>query len=87
MFVHPSQVAAIVKRHPEIVKARLVVDNPDGNDRMTLHVEVPGNQSSHAESVIASIREITKLRGEVTFRAAGELPNDGKVIDDIRKLD
>ncbi len=87
LFVHPSQVAAIVRRHPEIIKARLVVDNPDGNDRMTLHVEVPGNQSSHAESVVASIREITKLRGEVAFRAPGELPNDGKVIDDIRKLD
>jgi len=87
LFVHPSQVAAIVKRHPEIVKARLVVDNPDGNDRMTLHVEVPGNQSSFAESIVASIREVTKLRGEVAFRAPGELPNDGKVIDDIRKLD
>ena len=87
LFVHPPQVAAIIRRHPEIIKARLVVDNPDGNDRMTLHVEVPGNQSSHAESVVASIREITKLRGEVAFRAPGELPNDGKVIDDIRKLD
>ena len=87
LFVHPSQVAAIVRRHPEIVKARLVVDNPDGNDRMTLHVEVPGNQSSRAEGVVASIREITKLRAEVAYRAPGELPNDGKVIDDIRKLD
>jgi phenylacetate-CoA ligase len=29
LFVHPAQVAAIVARHPEIVKARLVVDNPD----------------------------------------------------------
>ena len=87
MFVHPSQVAAIVKRHPEIVKARLVVDNPDGSDRMTLVAEVPGNQSSHAAAVIASIRDVTKLRGEVTFRAPGELPNDGKVIDDVRKLD
>ena len=87
MFVHPSQVAAIVERHPEIAKARLVVDNPDGNDRMTLHVEVPGNQSSHAEAIVASIRDITKLRGEVAFRAPGELPNDGKVIDDIRKFD
>jgi len=85
MFVHPSQVAAIVKRHPEIARARLVVDNPDGNDRMTLVVEVPGNASSHAEAIVASIREVTKLRGEVDFRAPGELPNDGKVIDDIRK--
>jgi len=87
MFVHPSQVAAIVKRHGEIVKARLVVDNPDGNDRMTLHVEVPANASACADAIVTSIRDITKLRGEVTFRAAGALPNDGKVIDDIRKYE
>jgi phenylacetate-CoA ligase len=87
LFVHPSQVAAVVRRHPEVVKARLVVDNPDGNDRMTLHVEVPANQSSHADAIVASIREVTKLRGEVAFRAPGELPNDGKVIDDVRKYD
>jgi len=87
MFVHPSQIAAIVRRHPEIVRARLVVDNPDGNDRMTLRVEVPGNRSSDAEAIVASMREITKLRGEVAFQAPGELPNDGKVIDDTRKFD
>jgi phenylacetate-CoA ligase len=86
LFVHPSQVAAIAKRHPEIIRARLVVDNPEGTDRMTLHVEVPNNQSSHAEAIIASIREVTKLRGEVAFHAPGELANDGKVIDDARKL-
>jgi phenylacetate-CoA ligase len=85
MFVHPSQVAAIVGRHPEIAKARLVVDNPDAQDRMTLRVEVAPNASSHAEAIIASIREVTKLRGEVTFHAPGELPNDGKVIEDLRK--
>jgi phenylacetate-CoA ligase len=87
MFVHPSQIAAIARRHPEIVRARLVVDNPDGNDRMTLRVEVPGNRSSDAEAIVTSIREITKLRGEVAFHAPGELPNDGKVIDDTRKFD
>jgi len=87
MFVHASQVAAIVKRHPEVARARLVVDNPEGNDRMTLLVEVAGNASSHAESIVASIREVTKLRGEVGFRNMGELPNDGKVIEDARKYD
>jgi phenylacetate-CoA ligase len=54
---------------------------------MTLNVEVPGNRSSMADAIVASIREITKLRGEVVFRAPGELPNDGKVIDDVRKFD
>ena len=73
MFVHPAQVAAIVKRHPEIVKARLVVDNPEGNDRMTLLVEVPGNASSHADAIVHSIREVTKLRGEVAFRSPGDV--------------
>jgi len=87
MFVHPAQVAAIVGRHPEVRRARLVVDNPEGNDRMMLHVEVSGMDPQLAAAIVESIREVTKLRGEVKFRAADELPNDGKVIDDLRKLE
>ena len=87
MFVHPSQVAAIVARHREIAKARLVVTNPDGNDSMVLHVETAGGATANAEAIVATIRDVTKLRGDVVFRAAGELPNDGKVIDDTRKFD
>jgi phenylacetate-CoA ligase len=85
MFVHPSQVAAILARHAEIAKARLVVDNPDQGDRMTLHVEPRAGQAVPVEAVIATIRDVTKLRGEVRVRGAGELPNDGKVIDDARR--
>jgi phenylacetate-CoA ligase len=87
MFVHPAQVAAIARRHPEIVKARLVVDNPGGNDRMTLQIEVRGSASPAVDDVVATIRDVTKLRGEVACRAPGELPNDGKVIDDIRRYE
>jgi phenylacetate-CoA ligase len=87
MFVHPSQIADIVRRHPEIVRARLTVDNPEGNDRMVLNVEIPGDRPVSADAIVATIRDVTKLRGEVAFRKLGELPNDGKVIDDIRKLD
>ena len=85
MFVDPSQVAAIVRRHPEVTRARLVVDNPEGTDRMTLHVEVPDNASSRTEASVESIRDVTKLRGDVAFHAPGTLANDGKVIDDERK--
>jgi phenylacetate-CoA ligase len=85
LFVHPSQVATIVRRHPEIVRARLVVENPDGNDRMTLHAECAGPLD--VDPVVASIRDVTKLRGEVVVRRRGELPNDGKVIEDARKFD
>jgi len=88
MFVHPSQVAEVVKRHREILKARLVVDNPGGNDRMTLHCEVQAAPPAGLEQAIAgSIREITKLRGEVAFRKPGELPNDGRVIEDAKKYE
>jgi phenylacetate-CoA ligase len=87
MFVHPSQVAAIVARHPGIARARLVVDNPQGTDVMTLHVEIAAGNASIGDGIVASLREVTKLRGEVTIRAPGELANDGKVIDDIRRYD
>ena len=85
MFVHPGQIAQVVRRHPEITRARLVVDNPELNDRMTLMCEVAGGGSEAlAGAVAASIRELTKLRGEVAFLPPGALANDGKVIDDVR---
>ncbi|MGB7542960.1 MAG: AMP-binding protein [Burkholderiales bacterium] len=87
MFVHPSQVAEVVKRHGEIGKARLVVDNPGGADRMTLHCEVAAVSDALKAAIEASIRDITKLRGEVAFRKPGELPNDGKVIEDAKKYE
>jgi len=87
MFVHPSQVAEVVKRHQEITKARLVVDNPGGTDRMTLHCEVAAASDALKAAIEASLREITKLRGEVAFRKPGELPNDGKVIEDAKKYE
>ena len=86
MFVHPSQVSDVLKRHPEIQRARLVVDNETGQDRMTLHCETDASDSLK-ETIAASLRDVTKLRGGVSFAAAGALPNDGKVIEDVRKYD
>jgi phenylacetate-CoA ligase len=87
MFVHPSQIAEILKRHGEILKARLVVDNPGGADRMTLRCEVRGATEGLERAIADSIREITKLRGEVALCKPGELPNDGKVIEDAKKYE
>ena len=89
MFVHPFQVAEVAKRHKEILKARLVIDNPGGQDRMTLHCEVlEATRAGHfAQAVAESLRDVTKLRGEVALRKRGELPNDGKVIEDAKKYD
>lgn len=85
MFVHPSQVENIVRRHPEVKKARLVVSGRMANDALTLHCEVTGRPGEGLEAAIVdSIREVTKLRGEVVFAAPGSLPSDGKVIEDAR---
>jgi len=87
MFVTPKQVGEIVRRHPEIVKARLVVAGATGNDSMTLRCELRNEGAGLKPALIASIRDVTKLRGEVEFVALGKLPNDGKVIDDTRKYE
>ncbi|HRN75929.1 AMP-binding protein [Ottowia sp.] len=83
MFVHPGQVAEIVKRFPEVRRARLVVSGEMANDRMKLLVESAGAQGL-GERVAEAVRDVTKLRGEVEVVAPGSLPNDGKVIEDAR---
>ena len=84
MFVHPSQVAEVARRHPEVGRARLVVEGEMANDRMTLKVEVASHADGLAAAVAASVRDVTKLRADVLLAAPGSLPNDGKVIEDAR---
>ena len=88
MFVQPGHVAAVINRHPEIVRARLVIEGEMANDRMTLRCETASAPAAALiEAIAASLRDITKLRGEVELLAPGALPNDGRVIDDVRKYD
>jgi len=88
MFVHPSQVAEVTRRHPEILKARLTVTHDDSQtDVMTLACEVTEPDADLTGRIGASVREICKLRGEIRLVKPGTLPNDGKVIEDLRKYD
>lgn len=87
MFVHPSQVADIAKRHPEVQRARLVVSGEMANDRMTLRVEAAQRPDGLAERIAETLRDVTKLRGEVELGEPGSLPNDGKVIEDARSYE
>jgi phenylacetate-CoA ligase len=85
MFVHPGQVAEIVKRIPEVTKARLVVTGEMANDQMALHVETAGVADEGLKGRVSeAVRDVTKLRGEVHLVAPGSLANDGKVIEDAR---
>ncbi|MGB0497833.1 MAG: phenylacetate--CoA ligase family protein [Rubricella sp.] len=84
MFVRPEQVAALVARHPEIAKARVVATREGEADVMTVQVESTGiDESSLAESIAATL----KLKGKIEVVAPGSLPNDGKVIDDQRSYE
>ena len=85
MFVTPKQVNEIVRRHAEVKRARLVIEGETGAERMILKCEVAGSPAGLADAVVASIRDVTKLRGEVVLVEPGSLPNDGKVIEDLRK--
>ncbi len=87
MFVHPGQIAEVLKRHPEAAKGRLVVDNPGDGDTMVLTVEAESGEAGLAAAIAETLQAVTKLRGAVEIAEPGTLPNDGKVIDDIRKFD
>lgn len=84
MFVHAKQVNEIIKRYPEVTKARLVVSGEMANDVMTLKVESNAAPEGLSQRISDSIRDVTKLRGTVELVAVGSLPNDGKVIEDAR---
>ena len=84
MFVHPGQVADIARRHPEIRRARLVVSGEMASDEMALRIEAQGDDGGLAVRVAETIRDVTKLRGDVQLVPVGSLPNDGKVIEDAR---
>ena len=87
LFVHPSHVAELVRRHPVVRRARVVVTRPADLDVMTLRAEVAAGDRTHLlEALVTTLRDLTQLRGEVEFVDLYSLPNDGKVIDDQRPV-
>ena len=84
MFVHPAQVAAIARRFPQVLKARLVVSGEMANDSMHFLAEAEVKDESLGQLISEAIRDVTKLRGTVELLTPGSLPNDGKVIEDAR---
>ena len=85
MFVHPQQVAEIVRRHKSIIRARLVIERPASADQMSLLVEM-GEPAESVAAIADSAHSVTKLRTEIARVPEGSLPNDGKVIEDRRPI-
>jgi phenylacetate-CoA ligase len=85
MFVHPEQIADVLRRHKSIIRARLVVERPNGADEMTLFVEI-GEPADDLARIAETVQALTRLRGTISPVAEGSLPQDGKLIEDRRDL-
>ncbi len=84
MFVRPELVAEVGRRHSGVGRLRLVVSRDGEADAMTLKVESTEHDASLSAAIAETLRAVTKLGGAVELVAPGSLPNDGKVIDDVR---
>ncbi len=84
MFVRPEQVAALVARHPEVARARVIATREGEMDVMTVRLESLADDPARYEGSVAAA---LKLRGRIELVPPGSLPNDGKVIEDLRKYD
>jgi phenylacetate-CoA ligase len=84
MFVHPSQVAEVMKRHPEISRVRLVVTRKETNDVMTLLCEVASGGDGLTDGIAESLQSCCKLKGNVEIVAPGTIARDGVIIEDQR---
>ncbi|MCX8952656.1 phenylacetate--CoA ligase family protein [Ruegeria sp. NA] len=81
MFVRPEQVAALVDKHEEIVKARVIATRQGEMDSMTVQIESTGGDDT---AYARSVAEVLKLKGAIEVVAPGSLPKDGLVIEDQR---
>ena len=88
-MTYPRSVAQVVKHHPEVARARLVVARSGAADVMTLRCELAEGADAAAGDALAgaiaeTLQAVCKLKGAVALEAPGALPNDGKVIEDAR---
>lgn len=92
MFVHPEQVEKVRLKYDNIEKVRLSINKENHNDKMHLQCEIDLSdftdiETEHTVTDIASmLRQVTKLSGTVELVTIGSLPDDGKVIDDLRPI-
>ncbi|WP_299284082.1 phenylacetate--CoA ligase family protein [uncultured Tateyamaria sp.] len=84
MFVRPEQVAALVAKHPEVTRARVIAKREGEQDTMTVQLESPATDTAPYEQ---SVMDTLKLKGTLELKAIDALPKDGLVIEDQRSYD
>ncbi|WP_127108880.1 phenylacetate--CoA ligase family protein [Pararhodobacter zhoushanensis] len=84
MFVRPEQVADFVSHHDEVARARVIATREGEKDVMTVRIETRASNPALYETTLMNT---LKLRGKVELVPPGTLPNDGKVIEDLRSYE
>lgn len=84
MFVRPEQVTGFLLKHPEISRARIIVERDGDNDVVNVLLEAEGGDPVHYEH---AIHDAIRLKGNVKLVSKGSLPDDGRLIEDRRGID
>ena len=88
MFVQPSQINQILENLKIKNNARMIVSRKNDRDELLLKVESNITDSSDIgaiqHKISDEIKTVINLKGTSEIVPVNSLPNDGKVIDDIR---
>jgi phenylacetate-CoA ligase len=87
MFVHPRQVDEVVARFPEVGRYRLVVTRSGAHDELLVEAECVGDASVEglAERLGEALRDLTRVRADVSLLPHGSIAADAKKIEDRRR--
>ncbi|MEK6717389.1 MAG: AMP-binding protein [candidate division NC10 bacterium] len=84
MFVHPSQLDAVMVEVPDVTRYQLVVRRAGFEDDLVLRIEAAGSPGDVVARLESRVREAIKLRTRVEVVPQGTLPQDAKKILDER---
>lgn len=87
MFIHPGQVQGALKGFPQLERVRAVVTREENRDVLTVRIETSGPEDALKGQLEAKLRDILRIGAKVVWAAPGELPTDGKIIEDARRWD
>jgi phenylacetate-CoA ligase len=89
MFIHPRQADEVAARVPGLARWQVVVGREGHQDTLTFRVELAAGTSAEAArpALVAAIREVMKLRGDVDVVPAGTIPEGARKITDARTWD
>lgn len=85
-FVHPGQVQEAFRGFSEVRRYRLVVTREGSRDLLTARVAAPADDALRTR-IEQRLRDVLRLGVTVAWAGEGTLPDDGKILEDLRTWD